>query len=163
MASALLAANIARSISAQRSPRYFLLAPANLTVGLEEPVRILTASCHVSCTLMVFPTPLRMSPIGPITQSHAIPEQKNQHAYGAVPVVLFSSKNTPNYSAFRKSLCTYKRCWKRCPRSIVSKSWIKQLHTLPVLHYNRCLTTEYSETTAHFNGNFDTDNQIYIP
>jgi hypothetical protein len=28
------------------------------------------------------------------------------------------------------------------------------------LHFNRCLTTEYSETTAYFNGNFD-DNQIY--
>jgi hypothetical protein len=40
---------------------------------------------------------------------------------------------------------------------------IKQLHTLPVLHFNRCLTTEYSETTARFNGNFDTDNQIYVP
>jgi hypothetical protein len=39
----------------------------------------------------------------------------------------------------------------------------KQLHTLPVLHFNRCLTTEYSETTAHFNGNFDTDNQLYVP
>jgi hypothetical protein len=39
---------------------------------------------------------------------------------------------------------------------------VKQLHTLPVLHFNCCLTTEYSETTAHFNGNFDTDNQIYI-
>jgi hypothetical protein len=24
-------------------------------------------------------------------------------------------------------------------------------------------TTEYSETTAHFNGNFDTDNQIFVP
>jgi hypothetical protein len=23
--------------------------------------------------------------------------------------------------------------------------------------------TEYSETAAHFNGNFDTDNQIYVP
>jgi hypothetical protein len=42
-------------------------------------------------------------------------------------------------------------------------NWIKQLHTLPVLHFNRCLTTEYSEPTAHFNGNFDTDNQIYVP
>jgi hypothetical protein len=42
----------------------------------------------------------------------------------------------------------------------VSKRWIKELHTLPVFHLNRCLTTEYSETTAHFNGNFDTDNQI---
>jgi hypothetical protein len=31
------------------------------------------------------------------------------------------------------------------------------------LHFNRCLTTEYSETTAHCNGNFDTDNQIYVP
>jgi hypothetical protein len=48
-------------------------------------------------------------------------------------------------------------------RTIVSKNWIKQLHTLPLLHFNRCLTTEYSETTAHFNGNFDTDNQIYVP
>jgi hypothetical protein len=48
-------------------------------------------------------------------------------------------------------------------RTTVSKNWIKQLHVLPVLHFNRCLTTEYSETTAHFNGNFDTDNQIYVP
>jgi hypothetical protein len=48
-------------------------------------------------------------------------------------------------------------------RTIVSKNWIKQLHTLPVLHFNRCLTTEHSETTAHFNCNFDTDNQIYVP
>jgi hypothetical protein len=38
-------------------------------------------------------------------------------------------------------------------------NWMKQLHTLPVLNFNQCLT-EYSETTAHFNGNFDTDNQI---
>jgi hypothetical protein len=48
-------------------------------------------------------------------------------------------------------------------RTIVSKNWIKQLHTLLILHFNRCLTTEYSETTAHFNGNFNTDNQIYVP
>jgi hypothetical protein len=48
-------------------------------------------------------------------------------------------------------------------RTIVNKNWIKQLHTLRVLHFNRCLTTEYSETTAHFNGYFDTDNQIYVP
>jgi hypothetical protein len=48
---------------------------------------------------------------------------------------------------------------------MVSKNWIKQLHTLPVLHFNRCLhiTIEYSETTAHYNDNFDTDNQIYVP
>jgi hypothetical protein len=42
-------------------------------------------------------------------------------------------------------------------------NWLKQLNTLPELHINRCLTTEYSEITAHFNGNFDTDNQIYVP
>jgi hypothetical protein len=46
---------------------------------------------------------------------------------------------------------------------LYSKNWTKQFHTLPVLHFNRCLTTEYSQTTAHFNGNFDTDNQIYVP
>jgi hypothetical protein len=34
---------------------------------------------------------------------------------------------------------------------------------LPVLHFNLCLTTERIETTAHFNGNFDTDNHIYVP
>jgi hypothetical protein len=45
---------------------------------------------------------------------------------------------------------------------LYSKNWIKQLHTLPVLHFNRCLTTEYSETAAHFNGNFGTDIQIYV-
>jgi hypothetical protein len=44
-----------------------------------------------------------------------------------------------------------------------SKNWIKQLHTLPVSNFNRCLKTEYSEATAHFNSNFDTDNQIYVP
>jgi hypothetical protein len=49
-----------------------------------------------------------------------------------------------------------------CTKSVMSKNLIKQLHTLPVLHFNHCLITEYSETTAHFNGNFDTDNQIYV-
>jgi hypothetical protein len=39
----------------------------------------------------------------------------------------------------------------------------KQLYSLPLLHFNRSLTTEHSETSAHFNGNFDTDNQIYVP
>jgi hypothetical protein len=33
--------------------------------------------------------------------------------------------------------------------------------TLPALHFNHCSTTEYGET-AHFNGTFDTDDQIYI-
>jgi hypothetical protein len=46
---------------------------------------------------------------------------------------------------------------------LYSKTLIKQLHTLRILHFNSCLTTEYSETTAHFNGNFDTDKQIYVP
>jgi hypothetical protein len=67
------------------------------------------------------------------------------------------------YSAFRKSLCTYKRCWICFSWTIVSKNWIKQLHTLPALHCSHCLRTEYIETTAHFNGNFIIDNQIYIP
>jgi hypothetical protein len=61
------------------------------------------------------------------------------------------------YNAFGKSLYTYKRC-SSTERTIVSKNWIKQLHTLPVLQFNLCLTTEYSETTAQFNGN-----QIYVP
>jgi hypothetical protein len=39
---------------------------------------------------------------------------------------------------------SHKWCWKWCPWTIVSKNWIKQLHTLSVLHFNRCLTTEYS-------------------
>jgi hypothetical protein len=43
------------------------------------------------------------------------------------------------------------------------KNWIKQLHTFPALHLNRYLTTEYSETTTRFNGNFDSDNQFYVP
>jgi hypothetical protein len=34
---------------------------------------------------------------------------------------------------------------------------------MPVLRFNRCLTTEDSETTTNFNGNIDTDNQIYVP
>jgi hypothetical protein len=36
-------------------------------------------------------------------------------------------------------------------------------NTSPVLHFNRCLTTECSERRAHFNGNLDTDNQTCIP
>jgi hypothetical protein len=40
---------------------------------------------------------------------------------------------------------------------------MKQLQTLPVLHFNRYLTTEYSETTPQFNGNFDIDNRLYVP
>jgi hypothetical protein len=69
------------------------------------------------------------------------------------PVYLFSSRNT--YSR-RKTLSSTER-------NILSTNWGKQLRTLPVMHFNRCLTTEYSETTAHFNGNFDTYNQIYVP
>jgi hypothetical protein len=72
-------------------------------------------------------------------------------------------KPTCVYSPIGKPLCTYKKCWKSIERNTVSKNWIKQSHTLPVSHFNRCLTTEYSETTAHCSGNFDTDNQIYVP
>jgi hypothetical protein len=71
------------------------------------------------------------------------------------------------YSAFGKSLCTYKfdgsDVHERLYRPEPELNWIKQLNTLPVLHFNRRLTTEYSETTAHFNDNFDTYNQIYVP
>jgi hypothetical protein len=66
------------------------------------------------------------------------------------------------YNALGKSLCTYKRRLS-IERTLVSKNLNKQLHTLPVLHFNWCLTTEYNETKAHFNGNFNTDNQIYVP
>jgi hypothetical protein len=38
-----------------------------------------------------------------------------------------------------------------------------KLNTLLIFHFNRCLTFEYSGKAAHFNVNFDTDNQIYIP
>jgi hypothetical protein len=48
-------------------------------------------------------------------------------------------------------------------RNILSKNWIKQLHTLPVLHFDISLTTEYNERKEHFNGNFDIDNKIYVP
>jgi hypothetical protein len=63
----------------------------------------------------------------------------------------------------RKVLCNYERCWQAIERTGVSKNRIKQLHILPVLHFNLCLTTEYSETTAHFKDNVNTDNQIYVP
>jgi hypothetical protein len=46
---------------------------------------------------------------------------------------------------------------------LYSKNRIKQLHTSPALHFNRCLKTEYIGRTAHFNGSFDTDNRIYVP
>jgi hypothetical protein len=75
---------------------------------------------------------------------------------------LYEERNG-TYSAFGKSRCTYKRCLEVSERTIVSKNWIKLLHALLVLHFRHCLTTEYSETTSHFNGNFDADNQIYVP
>jgi hypothetical protein len=61
-----------------------------------------------------------------------------------------------------ESRCSLIKTHSSIEKSTVSKNWIKQLHTLPVLHFNRCLTTEYSETKAHFDGNFDTDNQICV-
>jgi hypothetical protein len=68
-----------------------------------------------------------------------------------------------SYTVCSECRCALIKTRSSIERTIVSKNWIKQLHTVPVLHFNRCLTTEYSETTAHFNGNFDTDNQIYLP
>jgi hypothetical protein len=84
-------------------------------------------------------------------------------------------KNTTHHCVYMLYfLCNYVQCirkvavhlykvLKSIEITIVSKNRIKQLHTFPELHFNRCLTTEYSETTAHFKGNFDTDNQIYVP
>jgi hypothetical protein len=39
-----------------------------------------------------------------------------------------------------ESRCALIKTRSSIERTIVSKNWIKQLHTLPVLHYNRCLT-----------------------
>jgi hypothetical protein len=55
-------------------------------------------------------------------------------------------KLSANYSAFGKSLCTYVRCW--------SDVYERLYRPEPELN---------NETSAHFNGTFDTDNQIYIP
>jgi hypothetical protein len=68
----------------------------------------------------------------------------------------YSLRNDPEERTSQHYIDTTVRSESRC-------ALIKQLHTLPVLHFNRCLTTEYSETTAHFNGNFDTDNLMYVP
>jgi hypothetical protein len=81
-------------------------------------------------------------------QIFLLPTDKTLHK----STYLLSSRKTYSTRKTRSSI----------ERTIVSKNWIKQLHTLPVLHFNRCLTTEYSETTAHLNGNCDTDNQIYV-
>jgi hypothetical protein len=62
-----------------------------------------------------------------------------------------------------ESRCELTKTRSSIERNMASKKWIKQLHTLPVLHFNRCLTTEYSETREHFNGSFDTDDKIYVP
>jgi hypothetical protein len=75
-----------------------------------------------------------------------------------------SKKTSPDLQCVRKvAVHLWKGVESDVHKSLYSKNRIKQLHTLPVLHFNRCLTTEYSQTTAHCNGNFDTDNQIYVP
>jgi hypothetical protein len=74
----------------------------------------------------------------------------------------FLNDNSKESTVHSKSHCALIETRSSTERTTVSKNWIKQLHTLPVLHFNHCLTTEYSETTAHFNSKFDTDNQMYI-
>jgi hypothetical protein len=61
-----------------------------------------------------------------------------------------------------ESGCAHIKTRSSIERTIVSKNLIKHLHTLLVLDFNSCLTTEHSETTAHVNGNFDTDNLIQV-
>jgi hypothetical protein len=63
------------------------------------------------------------------------------------------------YTVRSESRCALIKTLSSIEWTIVSKNRIKQLHTLPVLHFNRCLTSECSEKTAHFNGNFDSDSQ----
>jgi hypothetical protein len=73
------------------------------------------------------------------------------------------SDHSPPSTVHSESRCALIKTRSSIERTRVSKNWIKQLHTLPVLHFIRCLTTEYSETTAHFNGNFGTDYQTRTP
>jgi hypothetical protein len=81
---------------------------------------------------------------------------ENSETYSSLAAVLY-------IVLYRTTVRSERRCAliKTCSSiegTIVSKNGIKQLHTLPVLHFKRCLTTEYSETAAHFNGIFNTDN-----
>jgi hypothetical protein len=64
-----------------------------------------------------------------------------------------STKYTNCCTVHSESHCALMETCFSIERIIVSTNWIKQLHTLLVLHFNCCLTTEYSETRAHFNGN----------
>jgi hypothetical protein len=65
-----------------------------LTFFLEEPLRILTVSCHAysaastGSDIMALSTPIRMSPMESITQSHGVTGQNNK--YLNVAVVLFT-------------------------------------------------------------------------
>jgi hypothetical protein len=75
-----------------------------------------------------------------------------------------SSAGASNTCTVRsESRCALIKTSSSIERTVVSKNWIKQLNTLLVLHFNRCLTTEYSEKTAYFNVNCYPDNQIYVP
>jgi hypothetical protein len=67
-----------------------------------------------------------------------------------------------SYTVRSESRCALIKTRSSIERTTVSKNWIKQSHTLTVSHLSRGVTTEYSLTTAHFNGNFDTANDIYV-
>ena len=62
----------------------------------------------------------------------------------------------------QKMYSTKKTC-SSIERTIVSKNWIKQLNTCTSTTVQQVNTVKCHATTAHFNGNFDTDDQIYVP
>jgi hypothetical protein len=65
------------------------------------------------------------------------------------------------HSALGKSLCTYKRYWKWCPRASV-QAWTRLILIADTFCRSACeMSTVKCHTTAHFNCNFVTDIQMY--
>jgi hypothetical protein len=60
----------------------------------------------------------------------------------------------------------YGGCWfqrfKLPSPSLRNSEVLKKRRRIPSSVENTPVTTEYSETAANLNGNFDTDNQIYV-